>query len=84
MSRFAIEWLDSGLEPKHAPNPDFPHGMDIDLTGGREPSCTVPLVCPAKRCGAYRLRCLTCGLIAMVTTAGRSDDPKSATVACKP
>ena len=78
-----VEWADSGREPQCAPNPDFPEGVDLDLSIEGEPACFVDLPYPAERCGFYRVICGGCGLEVIVTTAGRPDDPRSVRVACK-
>ena len=81
--KFHVEWHDRHREPQSQPNPAFPKGTDVDLSGGRTPVCTVALPYPAKRCGHYIVLCDVCKLSALVTTAGRADDPRSVTVACK-
>lgn len=78
-----IEWEDSGREPRCQPNPRYPDGIDIDISDGGEPTCTAALVYPARRIGHYRVRCRTCGASCTLTTAGRPDDPRSLTMACK-
>lgn len=78
-----VEWHDAGREPKVAPNPAFPKGIDLDCSGGAEASCTEQLPYPAKRCGRFLIECETCGQRIMVTTAGRTDDPRSVKIACK-
>lgn len=75
-------WHDAGREPKNPPNPAYPDGIDLDLSNG-EKSCGRPLPHPAKRCGAYLVRCGHCGAKVVVTTAGRPDDPRSIRIACK-
>ena len=81
---FAIEWHDFEREPRVAPNPRFPTGIDLDVSGGRTPCCRVALPYPARRCGVYRVECTRCGLVVAATTAGRPDDPHSLTMACNP
>jgi hypothetical protein len=81
--RFLIEWIDREREPQVKPNPAYPNGIDLDLADGAEQRCTTPLPYPAKRIGLYVVECRTCGLRVACTTAGRSDDPRSITVACK-
>lgn len=77
-----IEWHDSGKEPRVKPNPDYPDGVDIVAATG-EPACYTKLPYPAKRIGNYEIKCLICGLTVRVTTAGRPDDPRSLTIACR-
>lgn len=33
--RFDLVWVDKGREPQCAPNPDFPDGVDVDVTMGQ-------------------------------------------------
>lgn len=78
-----IEWIDHAREPQHPPNPDFPHGVDIDLAGPYAvETCKTALPYPAKRCGLYVVECPLCGRRAAITTAGRPDDPRSVKMAC--
>jgi hypothetical protein len=83
MSHHVIEWHDSGQEPREQPNPDYPEGIDLDVTGGITPACLVSLPYPARRIGHYRIECEYCGLRVACTTAGRPDDPRSIKMACK-
>ncbi len=81
--QFKIEWRDSGDEPKCAPNPIYPDGIDLSVAGGAVNSCVCELPYPAKRIGAYIVECKICGYRAACTTAGRRDDPRSIEVPCK-
>lgn len=83
MSELQVYWIDRGREPKCAPNPDFPDGMDADLSLGAERTCSTALPYPAKRCGLWLVKCSVCGITVAITTAGRPDDPRSAKVPCK-
>jgi hypothetical protein len=78
-----VRWFDRGREPQNPPNPDYPNGIAADLSGGKYPVCHSSLPYPAKRCGMYTIKCKTCGATGLVTTAGRRDDPRSVTLACK-
>lgn len=81
--KIKIEWIDRGVEPKSPPNPAYPNGVDLDLSKGR-PYCEIMLVpYPAPRCGYFLVKCSTCGTDALITTAGRPDDPRSVKIACK-
>lgn len=80
---FDIEWRDAGKEPQVAPNPAYPDGFDLDISGGDKPTCTTALPYPAKRIGMYMITCRLCGLRVGCTTAGRPDDPRSITMTCK-
>jgi hypothetical protein len=79
----SVKWFDSGREPKVAPNPKYPDGIDIDLSAAGRVSCQTALPYPAKRCGYYTVKCQKCGYSAIVTTAGRPDDPRSVKLPCK-
>jgi hypothetical protein len=76
-----IRWIDAGREPKEAPNPDYPHGIDLDFAGSKR-ACLVALPYPARRVGIYFVECRTCGWSGGVTTAGRPDDPRSVKIPC--
>lgn len=81
--RFSVAWVDAGREPQCSPNPIYPTGIDLDASGGLHQACTADLPYPAKRCGRYEVECKICGVTAVVTTAGRADDPRSVRLACK-
>lgn len=80
--KHSVEWIDSGREPRVAPNPAFPHGIDLKSPQNGD-WCYVPLPYPAKRIGAYVVTCTECGSKIGCTTAGRPDDPRSIQVPCK-
>lgn len=65
------------------PNPDYPKGIDIDVSGGKTPTCSVEIPYPAEECGVWMVQCLSCGYTLAITAAGRPDDPRSATVPCQ-
>lgn len=75
-------WTDFEREPKCAPDPAFPAGMDIDLSKGARITCQTMLAYPAKRCGAYVISCDNCRQRVALTTAGRPDDPRVITLGC--
>jgi hypothetical protein len=81
-NQFKVEWIDLEREPKNAPDPNYPNGIHIDVSQGKK-SCMTALPYPAKRCGQYYVECQKCGTNALVTTAGRVDDPKSVRLPCK-
>lgn len=81
--QFDIDWIDSGREPQCAPNPDYPAGIDLDYSQNLSPRCKAILPYPARRCGYYVVRCTRCATTAVVTTAGRPDDPRSITLPCE-
>jgi hypothetical protein len=81
---FKIEWIDRGREPKCVPNPAYPNGVDLDTAKMfGTPTCHTKLPYPAKRCGLYYVECNICGSNALITTAGRPDDPRSVDMLCK-
>ena len=80
--QWEISWVDRGFEPQHPPNPAYPNGVDCDLSGGG-PYCETPLPYPAARCGDYVVRCNRCSWLGIVSTAGRTDDPRSLKVPCR-
>jgi hypothetical protein len=77
-----VTWIDSGREAVYPPDPAYPHGTDIDVTGGQRPSCETTLPYPARRCGQYLVKCSRCGFTDSFSTAGRADDPRSVRVPC--
>lgn len=79
---FKVKWIDCGREPRCAPNPAYPDGIDIDVSDGKV-CCSQTLPYPAPRCGLYFVECKQCGANAMITTAGRRDDPRSVKLPCQ-
>lgn len=82
MNNWTVKWIDRGVEPRNPPNPDYPDGIDLDMSKGEAATCSGTLPYPAKRCGYFLIECKACGQRAMVTTAGRIDDPRSVRLAC--
>ena len=78
-----LTFIDSGREPKNAPNPNYPDGMDIDISRGASKCCIVELPYPAPRCGQWMIGCDECQQVNIVTAAGRIDDPRSVKIACR-
>ena len=76
-------WVDHEREPRCQPDPRYPDGIDIDVSKGAAETCETELPYPAKRCGVFHVICDRCNIYVAVTTAGRSDDPRSLRVACK-
>ena len=83
MSDFHIEWIDRMREPQCAPDPQYPNGVELRLNPNGEKGCKVVLPYPAPRCGIFYVECKICGSNAMITTAGRSDDPRLVEIPCK-
>jgi hypothetical protein len=80
-----VHWVDRGRDPTQPPDPKYPDGIDIDLTGGDRlaRSCKTSLPHPAKRVGYYVVNCAHCHFTTIITTAGRPDDPRSVRLPCK-
>jgi hypothetical protein len=82
-ANLTVEWIDRGREPQVKPNPEFPNGVDLDISKGKAVTCQTALPYPARRCGYYVVSCSLCDLRVCLATAGRPDDPRSIKVACK-
>lgn len=78
-----VLFIDSGREPTQKPDPKHPNGKRINLATVLQKTCTRNLPYPAPRCGAYEVTCRKCGYRAIVTVAGRADDPSMITMPCK-
>lgn len=75
---------DSGRAATEKPDLKYPEGRLIDLTTNvLEQQCCRNLPYPAPRCGTYTVVCRECGYKAIVTVAGRIDDPNRVTLPCK-
>jgi hypothetical protein len=82
-NQFVVEWVDGGRKPTAPSNPKYPNGLDVEAFVPGQTTCYLKLAYPAKQCGVYHIRCRVCHLTAVVTTAGRRDDPRSIKLACK-
>jgi hypothetical protein len=80
---FEVGFISKGRKAQCDPNPAFPEGVDVDLSGGRFAACTVEVPYPAEFCGTWVILCARCGYRCAVTAAGRADDPRSVTMPCK-
>jgi hypothetical protein len=82
-----VRWIDHHRDPQCPPDPAYPDGKDVEMIAypplATGKTCLVKLPYPAKRCGAYLVQCGTCEMSAMVTTAGRRDDPRSVRLICR-
>jgi hypothetical protein len=78
-----VKWIDGHRVARSRPNPQYPNGIDVDVSGGAFKTCITLLPYPALRCGFYSIKCDHCGLTGLITTAGRIDDPRSIKLACK-
>lgn len=84
MSNISVKWIDRFREPTQPPNPKYPNGIDVDMARDARQACLADLPYPAKRCGYFSVLCETCGYTAIITTAGRIDDPRTVKLPCKP
>lgn len=78
-----VEWLDAGRKAENEPDPKYPEGVLVDLSRGRFKTCVVDVKYPAPGVGQHRIVCSTCGMSAVVTAAGRADDPRYVKLPCK-
>src|SRR5262245_18491236 len=81
--QWRLHWLPKAEAAQEAARPEFPNGIDVDLSEGSPHSCKCDLPYPAAGNGMHAVECLICGLRAGVTAAGRVDDPKSVKFRCK-
>jgi hypothetical protein len=78
-----INFVPSGRgKARCAPDPAYPKGIAVALPEGVVESCFVELPYPAPECGAHVVICKTCHSSAIVTAAGRADDPVSFFMPC--
>lgn len=79
-----IKWFDRGRPPQSPPNPDYPNGVDIDMSGGAMVCCVFDIPYPSghTNIGSWVIECGRCHKTVIVTAASRPDDPKSVKVAC--
>jgi hypothetical protein len=78
-----IYFNDSGREPTGEPDPAFSKGRDINLADNVIQKVCCRNLPKAPRCGSYSIVCRTCGFSAMITVAGRPDDPRTITLPCR-
>jgi hypothetical protein len=83
MDKIDVVFVSHNRKPTCAPNPAYPNGIDVDLTDGAKVACLAHLPYPAECCGLLMVRCRTCGANAVITTAGRIDDPRTVKLKCK-
>lgn len=78
-----ITYVDRGRPAKNPPDPNYPDGKDIDASDGAEKTCVGELPKTRERwCGCWHVVCRRCGYSAVVTTAGRPDDPRLLKLPC--
>lgn len=78
-----IYFFDSGRKAECPPDPKFPDGRLINLAESAiQKTCCRNLPYPAPACGMYMVECRRCGFAAMITVAGRPDDPRMVQMPC--
>lgn len=79
-----VYFNDSGRQAQCKPDPNYPEGKLVDLTTNAiARQCARNLPYPAPRCGSYTVVCRECGFTALITVAGRPDDPNAVVMPCK-
>jgi hypothetical protein len=84
MPKLQVEWIDAGRDAECPADPLYPQGVDIEERAGAARTCFTRLRYPAVRCGVWQISCPHCPRVAVVTAAGRADDPRSFRMACRP
>jgi len=79
---FKLKFIKTADRATNPADPAYPKGMTIDQTAGRRPACRVQLPYPAECPGVFVLTCEACDFRAVITTAGRADDPRSVLFPC--
>lgn len=78
-----VKFNDSGHKSPGVPDPRFPKGVDVSCADSGVETCTRNLPYPAPGVGTYSIVCRKCNFTALITVAGRADDPRSITIPCK-
>lgn len=82
--RFEITWVLRSKEPAQCPpDENYPYGIAQDISKGAARTCVAKLKYPAPGVGSWVILCKRCGFSAVVTAAGRADDPTQVTIPCK-
>ncbi len=78
-----VEFVPSGRgKARCAANPDYPDGIELDVSGAAAKKCAVAIPYPAPECGHYLVKCRLCRFSVALTAAGRLDDPTKITIPC--
>lgn len=78
-----VHFIDSGRDPKEKPDPKYPDGKHINLATFPAAKTCCRNLPKAPRCGVLSIKCITCGFVALVTVAGRPDDPRTVVLPCR-
>jgi hypothetical protein len=81
--QFEVRWIDSGRKARCASDPRHPDGTKITIPHkAGESTCTAVLPYPAPQCGYWLVKCSQCRMTAIITAAGRRDDPREVSLPC--
>lgn len=83
MTEIIVKFISHHRKPKHPPNPEYPKGQDLNLAGNAKTVCLANLPYPAPECGVLFVYCKKCDYSAVITTAGRIDDPRTVILPCQ-
>jgi len=79
-----VKFNDSGRKAQNPADPRHPRGVDLSVVEDKaKPYCGFGLPYPAPGVGTYSVVCDDCRFTALVTVAGRADDPRSIAMNCK-
>ncbi len=78
-----VKFNDSGRKAQNPADSRYPNGIDVSAAQPGQKSCCRNLPYPAPGVGTYSVRCTKCNFTALVTVAGRADDPRTITLPCK-
>lgn len=78
-----ISFNDSGRKATQPANPKYPNGVDVNAAPPGRKACTWNVPYPAPGVGTYSVVCKDCGYTALMSVAGRADDPRTIRIPCK-
>lgn len=79
-----VKFNDSGRKATQLANPKYPNGQDVSVAENvLQKTCCRNLPYPAPGVGTYSVICRKCHFTALVSVAGRADDPRTITLPCK-
>lgn len=83
-----VVWHRTGGTATQPPNLKYPDGVDVGYPAqigddGPRLRCKVAIPYPAAGIGHWIISCKSCGMTVACTAAGRRDDPRSITMACR-
>lgn len=78
-----VKFIDEGRKSTSPSNPKYPNGVDVSAAMPDQKSCCFNVQYPAPGVGKYSIVCTDCKMTALVSVAGRADDPRTVTLPCK-